>query len=224
MKRTWNQKVIPIFLLMISLSFVHLTSGQDSSYSEKKQVEPLSEWSKQWLDEVVPYIITKAEKELFINLPTEEERGKFIENFWKTRDPNPETPDNEFKLDYYKRIALANKFFGASGIEGWRTERGKIFILLGPPQEIQRDMSPFKSFLPTFHGPKEIWNYWGLGNPRLPYNLEFVFVDKFGTGNYVLERSVRLGEGGSSMFDLNAMHYHFDYMENMLEATRNPFE
>jgi len=69
----------------------------------------MSEWSKQWLEEVVPYIITDAEKEFFLNLPNEVERGKFIERFWKKRDPNPQTPENEFKLDYYKRIASATK-------------------------------------------------------------------------------------------------------------------
>ncbi len=184
----------------------------------------MSKWSKQWLEEVVPYIITDVEKALFINLPTEEERGKFIDNFWKKRDPNPKTAENEFKLEYYKRIALANKFFGSSGIAGWRTDRGKIYILLGPPSEIQRDMSPSQTGFTTFHGPKEIWNYWGLSNPRLPYNMEFAFVDKLGTGNYVLERSLKLGEMGSSPFDIDSMHVHFDYMETMAEAMRNPFE
>jgi len=211
-------------LLAISFSFFNLGSSQESSQSEKKKVEPLSKWSKQWLEEVVPYIITDVEKELFINLPTEEARGKFIVNFWKKRDPDPKTPENEFKIEYYKRIALANKFFGTSGIKGWRTDRGKIYILLGPPNEIQRDLSPSVSRFTASHGPKEVWNYWGLPNPRLPYNLEFDFVDKFGIGNYVLERSVRFGELGTSPFDIDSMHSEFDYMEIMAEAMRNPFE
>ena len=188
------------------------------------QKEPLSEYSRQWLEEVVPYIITPAEKEVFINLPTEAERGRFIENFWKKRDPNPETPENEFKIEYYKRIALANKFFGSGGIAGWRTDRGKIYILLGPPNEIQRDFSSQGSSLYGFHGPKEVWNYWGLSNPRLPYNLEFVFVDKLGTGNYVLEQSLKLGEAGATHFDIDSMHSQFNSMEVISEALRNPFE
>jgi len=85
-------------------------------------------------------------------------------------------------------------------------------------------MTPSGSSFYAFHGPKEIWNYWDLPNPRLPYNLEFVFVDKLGTGNYVLERSVRLGDAGPAQIDINAMHYQFDYMEIMAEAMRNPFE
>lgn len=106
-------------------------------------------------------------------------------------------------------------------VAGWRTDRGKIYILLGPPSEIQRDFSPSATSFSTFHGPKETWNYWGLSNPRLPYNLEFTFVDKFGTGNYVLERSLNLMEGRSENFDLNAMHYHFDYMEVLAEPKRH---
>lgn len=218
---------VSIIFISLMISVVLLTEGLSSESSqsqEKNKIEPLSIWSKQWLEEVVPYIITGAEKTLFINLPTEEERGKFIENFWKRRDPDPRTPENEFKLEYYKRIALANKFFGGSGIDGWRTDRGKIFILLGPPNEIQRDMSPPQIGFSTFHGPKEAWNYWGLSNPSLPYNMEFAFVDKLGTGNYVLEKSLRLGEMGSTPFDIDSMHGYFDYMEYMSEAMRNPFE
>lgn len=213
-----------IISLMSTSFFPCIAHTQEESRSAKTQKEPLSEWSKQWLEEVVPYIITKKEREFFINLPTEVDRGKFIESFWKKRDPNPQTPENEFKIDYYKRIALANKFFGYSGIQGWRTDRGKIYILLGPPSEIQRDMSPTQTAYSAFHGPKEVWNYWGLPNPNLPYNMEFVFVDKFGSGNYVLENSLRLTDMGSSPFDIDSMHYFFDDMEYLSEAMRNPFD
>jgi GWxTD domain-containing protein len=224
MGRKTSLTAIFIILSLVFFSFFNTASAQESRQTQKKKAEPLSEWSKQWLEEVVPYIITETEKKIFINLPTEVERGKFIANFWKRRDPVPETSENEFKTEYYRRIALANKFFGASGIDGWRTDRGKIYILLGPPNEIQRDMNPSRSSFSAFHGPKETWNYWGLSNPKLPYNLEFSFVDKFGTGNYVLERSLNLMEGGSENFDMNALHYYFDYMEVLAEATRNPFD
>lgn len=219
-------KKTALFLCLFFAFVMFLKTGisQETSQSEKKTIEPLSEYAKQWLEEVVPYIITDVEKEIFVNLPNEVERGKFIENFWKKRDPNPQTPENEFKEDYYRRIALANKFFGSGGIQGWRTDRGRIYIILGPPNEIQRDMSPSGSFASVFHGPREIWNYWGLSNPRLPYNVEFVFVDKLGTGNYVLEQSLKLTQGGSQHFDLNSSHYYFDYLEILTEATRNPFE
>lgn len=217
-----------IFAFAVSLIMATLIPStaylQEKASSDQKKKEPLSEWSKQWLEEVVPYIITDAERQVFTNLPTEADRGKFIESFWKNRDPDPQTPENEFKIDYYNRVALANKFFGYSGIHGWRTDRGRIFILLGPPSEIQRDMSPTQTTYSAFHGPKEVWNYWGLPNPKLPYNMEFVFVDKFGSGNYVLENSLRLTEMGSSPFDIDSMHYFFDDMEYLSEAMRNPFD
>jgi GWxTD domain-containing protein len=186
--------------------------------------EPLSEASKQWLEEVVPYIITPREKDVFVNLPTELDRGQFIETFWKKRDPNPQTAENEFKLEYYRRIALANKFFGTGGIPGWRTDRGRFYILLGPPKEIERDLTSSVSALTMSQGPKETWQYWDLPNPKLPYNLEFVFVDKFGTGNYVLEQTLRMDQGRNEAFDPNDLTFQFDYLENVAEAMKNPFE
>jgi len=188
------------------------------------QKEPLSEASKQWLEEVVPYIITSRERDVFISLPTEADRGRFIETFWKKRDPNPQTPENEFKLEYYRRIALANKFFGVGGIPGWKTDRGRVFILLGPPKEIERDLNPSTSALTLSQGPKETWQYWNLPNPRLPYNLEITFVDKFGTGNYMLQQALRTDEGRDVAFDMSDMTFQFDYLETLSEALKNPFE
>lgn len=193
-------------------------------FQTEKKPEPLSEHSRQWLEEVVPYIITPEERSVFLSLPDEEERGRFIENFWRKRDPNPQTPENEFKLEYYKRIALANKLFGQSGTEGWRTDRGRIYILLGPPHEIQRDMNPSRASVTTFQGPSETWGYWGLQNPRLPYNMEFVFVDKLGTGSYTLQQGLSLEGGMSSPLDISSLRFYFDHLENIAEATRNPFE
>ena len=186
--------------------------------------EPLSEASKQWVEEVVPYIITSREKDVFLSLPTESDRGQFIETFWKKRDPNPQTPENEFKLEYYRRIALANKFFGVGGIPGWRTDRGRFYILLGPPKEIERDLTSSGSALTMTQGPKETWQYWDLPNPNLPYNLEFTFVDKFGTGNYVLQQTQRTDLGRNEAFDPNDLTFQFDYLETVSEAMKNPFE
>jgi GWxTD domain-containing protein len=186
--------------------------------------EPLSEASRQWVEEVVPYIITSREKDVFLNLPTEQDRGRFIESFWKKRDPSPQTPENEFKLEYYRRIALANKFFGVGGIPGWKTDRGRVFILLGPAKEIQRDLSPSNSALTISQGPTETWQYWDLPNPSLPYNLEITFVDKFGTGNYMLQQSFRVEEGRNEAFDMNDMTFTFNYMETISEALKNPFD
>lgn len=161
------------FFLFLSL-FLSLSPGF-SRFPEQK-TESMSKAARQWLEEVVPYIITPAERELFLSLPNEEERGKFIENFWKKRDPNPATPENEFKIAYYRRIAFANKFFDTAGIPGWRTDRGRIFILLGPPNEVQNDYLASRDSLSQPGAIQETWTYWDLPNPNLPYSLEFTFL------------------------------------------------
>lgn len=175
----------------------------------------------------MPYIITAAERGVFVSLPTEDDRGRFIEDFWRRRDPDPKTPQNEYKLEYARRVALADKRFGTGGLSGWRTDRGKILILLGPPNDIQRDMNPSGSagaLASLFQGPKESWQYWGLPNPKLPYNLEFVFVDRAGTGNYVLENSLNAEPGRNRPFDPADLTFRFDRMEYLAEAQKNPFE
>ena len=91
---------------------------------------------KKWLEEEVPYIITDEERSAFLQLQTNEEREQFIEAFWQRRDPTPDTVENEFKEEHYRRIAYANERF-SSGIPGWRTDRGRIYIMWGPPDEIE---------------------------------------------------------------------------------------
>jgi GWxTD domain-containing protein len=221
----WRFLILFIILFGVGDSLPLLSHGPFFGQSQSgKKTEPPSEYSRQWLEEVVPYIITAEEKKMFLQLPNEVERGKFIENFWRKRDPNPQTAENEFKIGYYKRIALANKLFGQAGFEGWRTDRGRVFILLGPPHEIRRDLNPTRSSLTTFQGPSETWDYWNLQNPRLPYNMEFFFIDKFGTSNYVLEKGINLESGMGSPLDLSSLRFYFDDMENIAEAMRNPFE
>ncbi|OGN96486.1 MAG: hypothetical protein A2Y89_03265 [Chloroflexi bacterium RBG_13_51_18] len=216
---------LPNFAEPISVAdVVKPTAFEHLAPAPKQAKEPLSEASKQWLEEVVLYIITAREKEVFLSLPTELDRGQFIETFWKKRDPNPETPENEFKLEYYRRIALANKFFGVGGIPGWRTDRGRFYILLGPPKEIERDLNPSTSVLTISQGPRETWQYWGLPNPSLPYNLELTFVDKFGTGNYVLDQTLNMAQGRKEVLDPSTLTFQFDYLETISEAMKNPFE
>jgi GWxTD domain-containing protein len=211
-------------LVMVVLAAEPAAFRGDSRPASAQAKEPLSEASKQWLEEIVPYIITSREKEVFLSLPTELDRGQFIEAFWKKRDPSPQTPENEFKQEYYRRVALANKFFGVGGVPGWKTDRGRLFILLGPPKEIERDLSPSGSVLTVSQGPRETWQYWGLPNPNLPYNLAITFVDKFGTGNYVLQQALRADEGRAQAFDMSDMTFQFDYLETLAEVMKNPFE
>ena len=86
---------------------------------------------KKWLDEDVAWIITDEERAAFKQLSNDEERDNFIEAFWQRRDPTPDTEENEFKEEHYRRIAYANEHF-AAGIPGWKTDRGRIYIMYGP--------------------------------------------------------------------------------------------
>jgi len=121
----------------------------------------------------VRYIITQEERNTFLNLPSSE-RGAFIDDFWKKRDPKPETEINEYKEEYYRRVEEAKHLFTEGGLSGWLQDRGRIYILLGPPE--QREQYP-RGY--TFYGfPTEIWHY---GFHRL------IFVDTRWNGNFELQ-------------------------------------
>ncbi|MEZ5362646.1 MAG: GWxTD domain-containing protein [Bryobacterales bacterium] len=145
---------------------------------------------QRWLDEDVRYIITNDERKVFLQLKTDEEREQFIESFWIRRDPTPDSLENEYKEEHYRRIAYANERY-ASGLPGWKTDRGRVYIAYGPPDEIeshpsggmyQRPYDEGGGFTSTY--PFEIWRYrWieGIGSDIL---LEF--VDPTMTGEYRL--------------------------------------
>jgi GWxTD domain-containing protein len=139
-----------------------------------------SAWDK-WLKEDVAYIITNEERNAFRQLGTDEEREHFIEQFWLRRDPTPGTPDNEFKEEHYRRIAYANgRFTTPSGLPGWKTDRGRIYITFGPPDEI--DSYPSGGGGETRNHPLEAWRYQfieGIGN-----DVQMEFIDKDNTGDY----------------------------------------
>src|SRR5438132_12054265 len=155
---------------------------------KSRELENASRALKKWLDEDVSYIITNEERAAFKALKTDEEREQFIESFWLRRDPTPDTLDNEFKDDHYERIAYANEHF-ASGIPGWKTDRGRIYIMYGKADEIESHPSGGTYDRPIEEGggttsrfPFEIWRYRyieGIGNEVL---LEF--VDPTMSGEY----------------------------------------
>ena len=109
---------------------------QQKKTSSKALKQELSSTYKKWLKEDVRYIITPEEEAAFKQLSNDEERDQFIEQFWLRRDPTPDTPENEFKEEHYRRIAYANEHF-AAGIPGWKTDRGRIYIIWGPPDQIE---------------------------------------------------------------------------------------
>ena len=109
-------------------------NSQDPSEKPRKVKEELKKAYKDWLDKDVAYIITDEERRAFKKLETDDERENFIEEFWRRRDPDPDTNENEYREEYYERIAYANEHF-ASGIPGWKTDRGRIYIMYGKPDE-----------------------------------------------------------------------------------------
>ncbi|MFZ5927394.1 MAG: GWxTD domain-containing protein [Acidobacteriota bacterium] len=145
---------------------------------------------RKWLEEDVLYIITDEEKRAFKNLQTDEEREQFIEQFWLRRDPTPDTMENEYKEEHYRRIAYANERF-ASGIPGWKTDRGRIYITFGPPDEIESHPSGGTYERPWEEGggttstyPFEKWRYRYLEGVGMQTDIVIEFVDKSMTGEY----------------------------------------
>jgi len=150
----------------------------------------LPERYKIWLDEEVVYIITKREREVFRVLQTDRERDIFVEAFWKQRDPTPGTPQNEFEAEHHRRLDHANKFYGRSTPQpGWRTDRGRIYIILGAPRNIEQYDSSNGVY------PTEIWFY--LGDPAfgLPTAFNVIFFKKEGGGDYILYSPTEHGPG-----------------------------
>ena len=142
---------------------------------------------KAWLEEDVRWIITDEERTVFKQLADDEERDQFIDAFWFRRDPTPHTIENEFKDEHYRRIAFANEHFGAHGIPGWKTDRGRFYIVFGPPDEIESHRE-LKRRLPDEGNPdafpNDVWRYdyiEGLGE-----EIELEFVDKCLCGSYRL--------------------------------------
>jgi GWxTD domain-containing protein len=156
----------------------------------KKTLKELDNSFKTWLNEDVTYIISPEERTAFLRLETNEEREQFIEQFWLRRSSNPDMPDNDFKEEHYRRIAYANEHF-ASGIPGWKTDRGRIYIIWGAPDEIESHPTGGTYDRPMEEGggstttyPWERWRYRYLEG--IQENVELEFVDPSGSGEYHL--------------------------------------
>ncbi len=140
------------------------------------------------MEEEVTYIIKSRERDVFLQLESDKEREIFIEAFWNQRDPTPGSPENEFKQEHYRRIAYANQFFGRETTRpGWMTDRGRIYITLGKPIDIDRYESSEE------HYPFITWFYQGDVKYGLPSHFNIAFFKRRGTGEYVLYSPVRDG-------------------------------
>jgi len=167
------------------LSLLTLINLPEQAMAQKAK---LPENYKKWLDEEVVYIIGSTERDVFLQLKTDRERELFIEAFWRHRDPTPGTPENEFKTEHFRRINYANHFFGRQTTRpGWKTDRGRVYIILGEPNDIQR----FDAQTMTYSA--EVWFYQGKENLGLPPGFNLVFFQEGGSGEFVLYSPVRHG-------------------------------
>ncbi len=155
----------------------------------------LSKTYRKWLDEDVRWIITDQEKSAFKQLSNDEERDQFIEAFWQRRDPTPDTEENEFKEEHYRRIAYANEHY-AAGIPGWKTDRGRTYIVFGPADEIESHPSGGSYERPMEEGggetstfPFETWRYRYLEGIGQEIMIEFVDSCMCGDYHMTLDRS-----------------------------------
>src|SRR6516165_3808154 len=180
----------------------------------KKTLKELDTPYRTWLEEDVVYIITPDERNAFLQLETNEEREQFIEQFWLRRSSNPDLPDNDFKEEHYRRIAYANEHY-ASGIPGWKTDRGRMYIMWGPPDEVEshptggtydRPMEEGGGSTSTYPWETWRWRYLeGIGE-----NIILEFVDPSGSGEYHLtmdpsEKDALLHVPGAGLSPMESM-------------------
>jgi GWxTD domain-containing protein len=171
-----------------------LTDKQKKQNSKSLKIE-LSKTYKKWLDEDVRWIITDEEQKAFKLLSNDEERDQFIEAFWQRRDPTPDTIENEFKEEHYRRMAYANEHY-AAGIPGWKSDRGRIYIMYGPADEIESHPSGGSYERPMEEGggetstfPFEDWRYRYLDGVGQEIIIEFVDTCMCGDYHMTMDRS-----------------------------------
>jgi GWxTD domain-containing protein len=171
------KKVKKIFLFGLAASFLF----SFFAFPQSKNATDLPPKYHLWLEEEVVYIITSLEKDVFLRLKTDRERDLFIEAFWKQRNPVPGAPVNEFKDEHYRRLQYANRMFGrTTSSPGWKTDRGRFYILLGESNDVER----FTGEAGIYNA--EAWFYQDLAKYGLPTGFYLVFFQKSGVGDYVL--------------------------------------
>jgi len=173
--------------LVLAALASHGALAQEPAPDESREIagKELTELLEDWPEQYVRWIITKAEKEVYEALETEEEKLKFIEFFWARRDPNPDTVDNEYRAEYLERYAWVANYLSA-GKPGWSTDRGRIYLILGPPHSAERN--PFGRW--GAERPSEMWTYNNLDIPDFPASIDFQFVDFNGTGDFELVQDI----------------------------------
>jgi GWxTD domain-containing protein len=203
-------------------------SDKERFKQQKALHQELSETYKKWLDEDVMWIITDQEKKAFLSLSNDEERDAFIEQFWRRRNPNPDSPENEFREEHYRRIAYANEHY-AAGKPGWMTDRGHMYISFGPPDSTDSHPSGGSYDRPMEEGggetqtfPFETWHYRyleGIGE-----NIDIEFVDTCMCGDYhmTIDRSekdalLHVPNAGNTLYEDMGMAKRGDRFKGNME-------
>lgn len=173
-----NHPLLVVLCLFLSIPLLSAQSQDKRPAAERaeKRLQGITAKPYQeWLEEDVRYIITDQERADFKRLTTDDQRDNFVEDFWSRRNPTPQSSENPFKEEHYRRLAYANTHF-AAGLPGWKTDRGRFYIMYGPPDSIDS-----KSALAP---PTETWHYMfveGIGR-----NVVLTFTDKCACGKYEL--------------------------------------
>ncbi len=178
MKPVWNaaQGELAGRTLLVALAAALVTQ-----LVPELRADSLAPRHREWLEGPTSYLITPEERKAFLELRGEAERDAFIERFWLLRDPTPGTEKNEFKEEFYRRVAYANAFFGReAGTDGWRTDRGKTYILFGRPQSTMNFTAHQELY------PIELWFYANPGLAELPPFFYVLFYEKDGISGYRL--------------------------------------
>ncbi len=207
-----RQKHFPFFVLAFLLFTPTFINSQT-----KPKTNDISANLK-WLGEV-SYIITEKEKNAFLTLQTDKERKDFIEAFWQRRAPDPDTDENEYKEEFYERIVYANKNFSTKETKGWKTDRGRLYIEFGKPDEIRtrfgkvQDGRFYEDETVTQKIKAELWFYRWMGG--LDFSMEIVLVDKKSNGEFTVlcparEQLFRANDGLAQTIATNKTPFDFD--------------
>jgi len=233
----WIGWVAAALWLAGSVAVAQRSRAGDKARGEQRETDRY----RQWLDQDVVHIITEDERKVFEKLTTSEEKDGFIEQFWGRRDPDPSSAVNEYKEEHYRRLAYANERFSV-GQPGWMTDRGRIYIIHGPPVEIEAHPTGGHYARPSWQGggfsqayPFEVWRYRhieGVGP-----DVEIEFVDQRLTGQYRLAVSpeqkdalLQVGRSGPTLAEMLRLERksdrpHLSYRNDRFQRAKDtPFE
>ncbi len=171
-----NARAFRRLAVALAGSVLCLVSPLSAQFSPKD----LPQKYRSWIEEEVVYIITPGERAVFLELTTDRQRDSFIEAFWRHRDPTPGTDKNEFREEHVRRLGYVNRYYSGTGRPGWKTDRGKVYIILGPPISIR----PFTGIATLYEA--ETWSYQDLELPGLPLAFDLLFYQRNGMGDFIL--------------------------------------